>query len=129
MAEVWRPALRGWYEVSSLGRVRSVDRMTADGRCWRGKLIKQCLDGGKYLMFCASINGKKSNPCTHVLVARAFLGPRPRGKEADHKDGNKFNNKASNLEYKTHKKNQESAVALGLMPTKSNGRWRRKWRP
>lgn len=129
MAEVWRPALRGWYEVSNLGRIRSVDRMTADGRRWRGKLIKQHLDGGKYLMFCASINGRKSNPCAHILVAKAFLGPRPSGKVINHKDGNNLHNTASNLEYVTKKGNSEHAVVMGLMPTKANGRWRRKWRP
>jgi hypothetical protein len=125
MTEEWRPVLRGWYEVSNLGRVRSVDRMTADGRRWKGKLLKQCLDGGKYLMFCASINGKKSNPCTHVLVARAFLGPRPPGRVVNHKDGDNLYNASKNLEYVTQKKNQEHASAMGLMPTKANGRWHR----
>lgn len=125
MTEEWRPAIRGWYEVSNLGRIRSVDRMTADGRRWRGKLIKQHLDGGKYLMFCASINGKKRNPCTHILVAKAFLGPRPKGKVVNHKDGDNLHNVALNLEYVTRKENQEHAAAMGLMPTKANGRWHR----
>jgi hypothetical protein len=103
--------------------------MTADGRRWRGKLIKQCLDGGKYLMFCASINGKKSNPCTHILVAKAFLGPRPKGKVVNHKNGDHLHNVSSNLEYVTSQGNRDHAAATGLMATKANGRWRRSWRP
>ena len=80
-------------------------------------------------MFCASMNGKKSNPCTHILVAKAFLGPRPKGMVINHKDGNNLNNAAKNLEYVTPKRNQEHASEMGLRPTKRNGRWHRKWRP
>ena len=43
--------------------------------------------------------------CVHVLVADAFIGPRPDGMEIDHKNGNKCNNGASNLEYVSKSEN------------------------
>ena len=128
MTEIWRPFVKGWYEVSSIGRVRSVDRCGIDGRRWSGKILKLAFDR-YYMYFCMSIDGKRTHVRIHNAVAHCFLGKRPAGKETDHKEGDKFNNRASNLEYKTHKKNQEMAASLGLMPTKKNGRWVRKWRP
>lgn len=125
MPEIWKPVLNGWYEVSSLGRVRSVDRVTHDGRRWKGRVLKPAPSGNTRLMFNASVNGKKSTPCIHALVALKFLGPRPRGLVINHKDGNYLNNAASNLEYTTTAKNAKHAAALGLMPTKANGRWHR----
>lgn len=41
----------------------------------------------------------------HQLVAAAFIGPKPKGKEVNHKDGNKKNNRADNLEYCTRSEN------------------------
>jgi len=81
------------------------------------------------MYFLMSIEGKTTHVRIHNAVAHCFLGKVPKGKEINHKDGDKFNNAASNLEYRTHKENQEHAAKAGLMPTKANGRWRRSWRP
>ena len=129
--EIWKKVLGGAYEVSSLGNVRSCDRVGADGRRWRGQPIKLTCNQshGTYYFFNASVDGRSMMRRVHILVAEAFLGKRPSGMEVNHKNGNSLHNHASNLEYKTRKKNAEHAVEHGLMPTKANGRWRRVWRP
>lgn len=129
MTEKWRPVLFGRYEVSNLGNVRSVTHYSHDGRRWRGRSIKLTFNDRKNLIFNASLNGRKVTPNVHKLVTLAFLGPCPTNMEINHKDGNRKNNRISNLEYVTHAGNQSHASHAGLMPTKANGRWRRKWRP
>jgi predicted transcriptional regulator YheO len=46
-------------------------------------------------------NGKGTRILVHQIVAEAFLGPRPKGFDTHHVDGNKQNNKATNLKYIT----------------------------
>lgn len=48
------------------------------------------------------------------LVAEAFIGPRPSGKEINHIDGDHRNNAAGNLEYVTRRENMQHAYRLGL---------------
>ena len=50
----------------------------------------------------------------HRLVVDTFLQGVPRGKEVNHKDGDKTNNKLSNLEIITRSENMKHAYALGL---------------
>lgn len=49
----------------------------------------------------------------HVLVAAAFLGPRPDGMQVRHADGDRFNNHLSNLCYGTSKDNTDDAIRHG----------------
>jgi hypothetical protein len=54
----------------------------------------------------------------HRLVAHAFIGPRPKGMQINHKDGVKSNNAASNLEYCTGSENMKHAFVAGLQSNK-----------
>lgn len=61
----------------------------------------------------------------HQLVALAYLGPRPRGLEHNHKDGNKLNPHADNLEYVTKSQNElHSYSHLGKQPRRGSAHGR-----
>ena len=113
----WVP-IQGWprYEISETGEIRTRWSRTCSPA---GKIIKQ--RPNKYGRMQVTLQHDGRIYHTHVapLVARAFIGPKPRGKEVKHKDGNKQNNSASNLEYLTRKQNFAHAVRMGLMPSGS----------
>jgi hypothetical protein len=120
--EEWRPVV-GWeglYEVSSLGRVRSLDRifvnrsgarMRSNGRIVR---LKACGYKGRRRRVMLYAEGKKFQRFVHHLVLEAFVGPRPQGYTANHLDGDPGRNWASNLEWVTLKENHLHAQAMGL---------------
>ena len=57
----------------------------------------------------------------HRLVADAFLGECPDGKEVDHKDFDKANNAAVNLQYLTHRENVRRVWDAGRHPNQQEG--------
>jgi hypothetical protein len=113
--ERWRLVLKGYYEVSSFGRVR---RAKPGSRTWVGRLLKPGLaKNGSYYYVCVTVDRKWNRIPVHILVAEAFLGPCPKGKEVNHDDGDKLNNYFRNLEYLTHAKNMQHAIDTGLRKT------------
>lgn len=63
-------------------------------------------NGYGYLIVGLSKNGKRKNFYLHRLVAEAFI-PNPENKpEVNHKKGNKYDNRACNLEWVTRSENQ-----------------------
>lgn len=112
MSEVWKPVVgyEGYYEVSSLGRIRSVKRTVKgiDGKNYRlNSAIKRQFDNGKgyyYVSLC--VNGVQKPMVVHRLVAKAFLPNPDNLPEVNHKDENPLNNRADNLEWCTRQYNQ-----------------------
>lgn len=87
-AERWLPVVgyEGLYEVSDLGRVRSLDRnvTTRNGvRRYKGKILAMTPVNG-YPSVALSLVGKQDTRPVHQLVLEAFAGPRPAGQEGRH---------------------------------------------
>lgn len=123
--EEWRAVFgfEGSYEVSSYGRVRSLDRIIvrSDGRVlrWKGRiLIPRQANAKRYPVVSL---GADLQIGVHKLVMITFVGPCPPGMEVLHGDGDKSNNSLVNLSYGTHLENMADAVAAGVMV--ANGTW------
>lgn len=125
MNEQWKsiPGYEGFYEASTMGRIRSVDRIVlaynARGRRLveqkrQGKiLIRANPDKTGYLTTCLCRDGKSKTKRVNSLICAAFHGPAPAGMICCHWDGNKLNNKPDNLRWDTHKANQEDRLRHG----------------
>lgn len=109
MKETWRPVpgYEGYYEVSNLGRVRSVTRTRVVKNRYGGKsqrTDKGCelslIDNGNgYLYVSLRKDGHRENHFAHRLVALAFCDGFESGYVVNHKDENKCNNRSDNLEW------------------------------
>ena len=95
--EIWIPVIRfeGLYEVSNLGRVRSLTRPNKlEG------LVSQRVKTGDYLNIHLCKKGKGKEYRVHRIVLESFKGPSLEGNtQVNHKDGNKHNNCLDNLEW------------------------------
>lgn len=113
--EEWKPVPghEGSYEVSSEGRVRSLDReiVRSNGHTYalKGKVLAQIvsLHGRKQV----NLSGKTR--LVHQLVLEAFVGPRPEGTECCHYDDDRGNNRLSNLRWGTSSENELDKVRNG----------------
>jgi hypothetical protein len=112
--EIWAPVsgFEKAYSVSSHGRIRR-DSSFRPGQV--GCIRKSSPDRSGYLRLVLSQPGKKRYVHVHHVVAEAFLGPRPVGLTVNHRDGDKKNNHAINLEYLTPALNSAHAARLGLL--------------
>ena len=119
--EEWRPAV-GWeglYSVSSLGRVRSEDRVveTRSGvRSYKGRVLSPglCGDTGYLKVHLSCVSGKKDALVAH-LVLQAFVGPPPDGLQCCHNNGCRTDNRALNLRYDTPLNNCADKVIHGTV--------------
>jgi len=104
MKEIWKDidGFEGLYQVSNYGRVRSITRIVKkwDGeRTVNGIVLKQAKNTKGYCFVQLYKNGIGKNAVIHRLVAQAFI-PNPQGlPQVNHKDENKDNNTALNLEW------------------------------
>lgn len=116
MKENWR-AVVGWpeYQVSDRGRVRRV--LPASGKNTTvGHVLRNRPVGAGYFSVQLSRHGKAKPAYVHRLVAEAFCSGRDREKqEVNHKDHDKTNNRASNLEWVSRRANMTYAARHGRM--------------
>lgn len=116
--EVWKDieGYEGLYQVSNMGRVRSLDRKSKSKNKWnsynasiKGRIRLCATSRMGYLRMRLCKDGVKQWYQLHQLVARAFI-PNPDRKETvNHIDGNKKNNCVSNLEWATQAENNKHA--------------------
>jgi len=119
--EVWKPVVgyEGSYEVSSRGRIRSLDRyrrhMGGGTALIKGRVLRLNDRGRGYLWVGLCQDGSTKHFVVHRLVARSFIGPRPRNHQVNHKNLVKSDNRPGNLEYLTQKENMAHASINGAM--------------
>jgi len=111
--EVWKwvPGYDGFYEVSSLGRVR-----TYRNRKWglneTPRVLSESRVGG-YKTYSLSRVGVQTTFRAHVLVLIAFAGERPSGYDGCHLNGNRQDNRAVNLCWGSRQLNADHAKIHG----------------
>ncbi len=119
MAERWLSVsgLADLYEVSDLGRVRSLDRwVQVPGQSpylKRGRLLTPSPSANGYLKVTLCSPRGQRTYAVHRLVLAAFRGPCPAGLEARHGPGGKRDNRLVNLAYGTKPENAEDKVRDG----------------
>lgn len=114
--EVWKeiPGYEGYYEASTFGNIRSMDRIL---NCpWgevypaKGKPKAMCKDKYGYLYVGLSKGRKKRHLTVHRLIALTFI-PNPNNKPCiDHIDGDKTNNRVDNLRWCSVKENNSNPI-------------------
>lgn len=100
--EVWKSVQEfPRYLVSNQGQIKNIKT---------GHILKQSTNGtGKYPHVRLCDDNGCNTKRVHKIVASAFLGETPKGLEINHIDGVKTNNKDTNYEFVTHKRNMEHA--------------------
>ena len=126
MEEIWKDIIgyEGQYQVSNLGRVKSLPR-TRDTRYsgikwYKEKILKPKICTTKYLSVGLCVDSKYKWALIHRLVAQAFIDNPNRLPQVNHKDGVKSNNIVYNLEWCTSKENIKHAYDINLSPIGEN---------
>jgi hypothetical protein len=125
--EEWRSikGYEGLYEVSDLGRVRSLEREDWIMPYWgcgervkrvrAGKILIPRIGSNKYLRVCLSSHHcQKKDQQIHRLVATAFLPNQREKTQVNHKNGERNDNRLINLEWATASENIKHAYLTGL---------------
>lgn len=106
MTETWAPVVKyeGLYEISSMGRVRSLPRLVrapVGMARLKGRILIQHPDRDGRALVSLSKDGKPKTFVVSHLVAAAFIGARPVGTHVCHNNGNEKDNRPENLRYDT----------------------------
>lgn len=110
MDEIWKniKGYEGLYQASSLGRIRSLDRVVpykGGRRFYSGKILLPRDNKKGYLFLCLCKNNVVKRFYVHKVIAETFLDNPLNLTEVNHKDECKNNNTVDNLEFCTHKYN------------------------
>lgn len=116
MIETWKDILNyeSLYQISNLGNVKSLNRVTRHDHNLKERILKCRLDSKGYFYVSLCKNATIKNFRVHRLVAIMFITNPKNKPEINHKDGVKINNEVSNLEWVTSSENmQHKSIILG----------------
>lgn len=115
--ETWKPVVgyERYYEVSDIGRVRSLGRRDTQGRWCPSRILKAAPRDSTddHLRVRLSVDGRTISVYVHRLMLQSFVGPAPAGHEGCHRDDNPWNNTLGNLRWGTRSDNVLDRVRLG----------------
>lgn len=124
--EVWKTYPEfPWVQGSSLGRIRTLDRVVSNGKGMyvkKGHVVKQCQNNWGYLCVGISANGKHITRSVHRIIASCFLPNQIGLPEVNHIDNNPLNNNVSNLEWCTGEYNIAYREKYGTSAAEAVGR-------
>ena len=103
--ETWKDIPNYNYQVSSLGRVKSLPFYDANGHYHKEKIMTPQFVGKGYLKVVLKKDGISKQFYVHRLVGMMFVDGYDNSLQINHKDEDKTNNRADNLEWVTSKKN------------------------
>ena len=134
--EIWKdiPSYEGLYQVSNLGRVKSLPKEWVNGIgkiiSHNGKILKTGVSRG-YKSVCLCCDAIQKTYKVHQLVAIAFLNHKPCGMKLviDHVNDNKLDNRVENLQIVTNRFNcfktqgKDTSRYKGVSWDKYNNKW------
>lgn len=129
LIEVWKDIkdYEGHYQISSLGRVKSMARTrpTHSGMFAQisERILKEKTNKHGYKVLHLRWEDKQCWPSVHRLVASAFIQNDDNKPTVNHKDCNKTNNKVSNLEWSTHSEQMVHATSNDLLEVRGNPKY------
>lgn len=123
--EIWKahPGIPG-IEVSTLGRVRTLDRVVSTEKMTRfqkGRVLKQRDNGRGYLIVNIPINGKQVTKKVHRLVAQTFIPNPEELPQVNHKNCVRDDDRVINLEWCDGSYNQKYREKYGVSQTEAAG--------
>jgi len=120
--ETWKeiPNYEGLYEVSNMGRIKSLPRKFT---IKNDRILKPEKSNKGYWRAVLCKDNRTKHVSVHRLVAEAFITNPDNKPEVNHKNGIKTDGRAKNLEWCTKSENEQHAYRTGL---KNVNRWKKK---